>query len=123
MKIYYLDIVFGSFALLTLIIWFITLNIYDNQVLSFLFLWITMLLISVFYVFFYKKSKRKMKILRIRFLLSGIPLYPVMIYFIYRIIIDNGISYEQRFFPLFIMFPALFLNGIALYYYELKNTT
>lgn len=80
-----------------------------------------MILISVLYIIVYRRRGRDKKILRIRFLVSGIPIYPTMIYYIYKIVFDNGIPREQKFLPLFVLIPALFLNGIILYIYEIRK--
>jgi hypothetical protein len=79
-----------------------------------------MILISLLYVVVYRKKKRNLKILRIRFLASGIPIYPTMIYYIYILIFDKGLLGKLEFLPLFVILPALFLNGIILYIYDIR---
>ena len=115
------DIIFGSLALISLIIWYFLLVITNKPLMSIIFLWIAMILISVLYIIIYRRNERDKKILRIRFLVSGIPIYPTMIYYIYKIVFDNGIPREQRLLPLFILLPALCLNGIILYFYEIRK--
>ena len=80
-----------------------------------------MILISVLYIVVYRRRNRDKKILRIRFLASGIPIYPTMIYYIYKIVFDNGLPKDQKFLPLFVLIPALFLNGIILYFFEMRK--
>jgi hypothetical protein len=80
-----------------------------------------MILISVIYIVVYNKKKRNRKILRLRFLVSGIPLYPTMIYYIYMIVLGDGLPTNQRLLPLFVLLPALFLNGIILLFYDIRK--
>ena len=121
MKIEIEDLVFGSLALISIAIWYFMLMFSNSPLLSIMFLWIAMILISIIYLIVYRKKKRDKKILRIRFLASGIPLYPTMIYYIYKIIFDNGLPEEQRLLPLFILLPALFINGIILLIYDIRK--
>jgi len=119
MKIEIEDIVFGSLALISLAIWYFMLILSNSPLFSIIFLWVSMILISVLYIVVYNKKQRDRKLLRIRFLASGIPLYPTMIYYIYKIIFDNGLPKEQRLLPLFILLPALFINGIILLLWDI----
>ncbi len=121
MKIEIEDIVFGSLALISLAIWYFMLVFSNSPLISVIFLWISMILISILYIFVYRKKKRDKKLLRIRFLASGIPLYPTMIYYIYKIVFSDGLPKNQKFLPLFVLLPALFLNGIILYLYEIRK--
>jgi len=121
MKIEIEDIIFGTLALISLGIWFLILILFNSPLKSIIFLWISMILISVLYIFVYRKKKRNKKILRMRFLVSSIPIYPTMIYYIYKIVIDAGIPKSQKFLPLYVLLPALFLNGIILYFYEIRK--
>jgi len=121
MKIKIEDIVFGSLALISIGIWYFMLVLSYSPLISIIFLWVAMISISILYIYVYNKENRDKKILRIRFLVSGIPIYPTMIYYIYKILFDNGIPKDQKLLPLFVLMPALFLNGIILYLYELKK--
>ncbi len=121
MKIESEDIVFGMLALISLAFWFLTLLILDSPLMSIVFLWTFMILLSIVYFYVYKKRKRDIKVLRIRFFVSAIPLYPMMIYYIYKLVVDHDLPKEQRFLPFFILLPALILNAIVLYVYEIKK--
>ena len=121
MKIKIEDIIFGTLAVLSIGIWYFILVISNSPLISIIFLWVAMFSISLLYIYVYKNKKRDKKILRIRFLVSGIPIYPMMIYYIYKIVFDNGIPKDQKFLPLYVLIPALFLNGIILYFYEIKK--
>jgi hypothetical protein len=123
MKIESEDMIFGSLALISVFIWFVSLILFDYPLISIIFLWSSMIIISVLYIIVYRKRKRNLKILRIRFIVSGIPIYPTMIYYIYKLIFDNGLSEEQEFLPLFVIIPALFLNGIILYFYDIRKNS
>jgi len=121
MKIKIEDIIFGTLAVLSIGIWYFILVISNSPLISIIFLWVAMFSISLLYIYVYKNKKRDKKILRIRFLVSGIPIYPMMIYYIYKIVFDSGIPKDQKFLPVYVLLPALFLNGIILYFYEIKK--
>ena len=121
MKIEIEDIVFGSLALISLTVWYFLLTLSNSPLLSIIFLWVSMIIISILYITIYRKKKRDKKILRIRLLASGIPLYPTMIYYIYKIVFDNGLPKDQRLLPLFILLPALFINGIILLFWDIRK--
>ena len=121
MKIEIEDFIFGSLALISIAIWYFMLVFSNSPLLSIIFLWVSMILISVLYIVVYNKKKRNRKILRLRFLASGIPLYPTMIYYIYMIVFNDGLPTNQRLLPLFVLLPALFLNGIILLFYDIRK--
>jgi hypothetical protein len=121
MKIEKEDFVFGSLALISILIWNLMLVYSKSPLISIIFLWISMMLISLLYIIVYNKKKRDKKLLRIRFLASGIPLYPTMIYYVYMIVFNNGLPVEQRLLPLFVLLPALFINGIILFLYDIRK--
>jgi hypothetical protein len=121
MKIETEDIIFGTLALISIAIWYFMLVFSNSPLFSIIFLWISMILISVIYIVVYNKKKRNRKILRLRFLVSGIPLYPTMIYYIYMIVLGDGLPTNQRLLPLFVLLPALFLNGIILLFYDIRK--
>jgi hypothetical protein len=121
MKIEIEDVIFGSLALISLTIWYFILILTNMPLMSIIFLWSSMILISVLYIIVYRKKNRDKKILRIRFLVSGIPIYPTMIYYIYKIVFNDGIPKDQKFLPLYVLLPALFLNGIILYFFEMRK--
>jgi len=121
MKIEIEDVIFGSLALISLAVWYYLLILTNMPLMSIIFLWSSMILISVLYIIVYRRKNRDKKILRIRFLLSGIPIYPTMIYYIYKIVFESGIPKDQKFLPLYVLLPALFLNGIILYFFEMRK--
>ncbi len=121
MKIEIEDLVFGSLALVALVIWLLLILIFDFLLIAIIFLWISMISISLLYIYFYKKNNRNIKLLRLRFLISGIPIYPMMIYYIFILIVNNELTSGQRFLPLFVLVPSLVLNGSILYIWELRK--
>ena len=104
-----------------LALWFFTLYIYDYPLLSVSILWIGMILLSFGYLYVYKKKNRNMKVLKIRFLVSAVPIYPVLLYYVYRLIIGNGLLGELRLLPFFVVFAMLFLNTIVVYIFGRNN--
>ena len=121
MKIEIEDIISGSLALLSIAIWYLLLQYSKSPLLSIIFLWSSMILISGLYVIVYNKKQRDKKLLRKRFLASGIPIYPTMIYYIYMIVFNGGLPTNQRLLPLFVLLPSLFLNGVILFFYDIRK--
>jgi hypothetical protein len=119
MKIQSEDIIFGTLALISIGIWLLSVIYFDYPLLSVLFLWSTMILITILYIHVYKKRKRDKKIMKLRFYLSGIPVYPSMIYYIYKLIFDNGVPKEQELLPLYVLIPALAINGFILLFFDI----
>lgn len=112
------DVISVIVTLLLLAVWFITLSIYNYPLISVLTLWIGMIILSIVYFYIYKKKNRDMKIFKIRFLVSAVLIYPVLIYYVYRLSFDNGIPGELRLLPVFIVFAMLFLNAIVVYIFD-----
>lgn len=115
------DIIFGSIILILLGIWYLTLILFDYPLLSIILLWTGMIVISLLYVQVYKKAKRDKKILRKRFFISAIPIYPMLIYYIYKLVIEGNLPQEQKYLPFFIVMSMLILNAIVLYIYEVRK--
>lgn len=102
--------------------WYLTLVFLNIPVLSITLLWSGMILLSIIYSFVYKRKKRNLKILRVRFFVSAIPIYPMLFYYAYHIVF--GLSYPQqlRFTPVIVIFLMLFLNAFIVFYYRDKST-
>ncbi len=100
--------------------WYVTLVFLKIPVLSITLLWSGMILLSIIYSMIYKRKKRNLKILRVRFFVSAIPIYPMLFYYAYHIVL--GLSYPQqlRFTPIIVIFLMLFLNAVIVFYY--RNT-
>ena len=121
MKIENEDIIFGTLAVVLLGIWFFSLLIFDSAFVSIVFLWTSMIILSVLYVYVYRSRKRDIKILRKRFFISAIPLYPMLIYYVYKIVVEQNLPEQQKYLPLFIVFTVLVLNAVVLYFYEIRK--
>ena len=115
------DVISVIVTLLLLGVWFITLSIYNTPLISVLILWIGMIILSIVYFYIYKKKDRDMRIFKIRFLVSALPIYPVLIYYVYSISIGGGLPDELRLIPFFVIFVMLLLNASVVYYYDKKN--
>jgi len=122
MKIQKEDIISVIVTIILLAVWFITLLIYNYPLISVLILWIGMIILSIVYFYIYKKKNRDMRIFKIRFLVSAVPIYPVLIYYVYSISIGDGLPGELRFIPFFIIFVMLILNASVVYYYDKKKS-
>lgn len=122
MKIEKDDIIFGISILILLSIWYITLILFKYPLLSIIFLWTAMSVLSVLYLYVYRIRKRNKKIMRIRFFVSAIPLYPVLIYYVYKLAIEKNLPTGQVYLPFFVVFSILILNAILIYFYEIRKT-
>jgi hypothetical protein len=102
--------------------WYLTLVFLKKPAFSIILLWSGMILLSIIYSFIYKRKKRNLKILRVRFFVSAIPIYPMLFYYAYHIVL--GLSYPQqlRFTPVIVIFLMLFLNAAIVFYFRDKST-
>jgi hypothetical protein len=115
------DIIFGLIILALLLIWYLSLILFDYPLMSIIFLWTGMIIISLLYVRVYRRTKRDIKVLRKRFFASAIPIYPMLIYYIYKLVLEGNLPQEQKYLPFFIVMTMLFLNAVVLYFYEVRN--
>jgi hypothetical protein len=122
MKIEKDDIIFGITILILLSIWYITLILFKYPLLSIIFLWTAMSVLSLLYIYVYRKRKRNKKIMRIRFFVTAIPLYPVLIYYVYKLAIEKNLPTGHVYLPFFVVFSILILNAILIYFYEIRKT-
>ena len=67
MKISIEDTISEIVVLIFLVVWYLTLVGFDSPLMRLCFLWISMTLLSIVYVYIDKKRKRDLKVLRIRF--------------------------------------------------------
>ena len=102
-----------------LAVWFITLIVFDYPLISILILWIGMISLSIVYSIVYKKKGRDMRILKYRFFASAAPIYPVLFYYVYSLVLFGEISGGFRFLPFFIILLMLALNGSVVYYFNI----
>ena len=62
-----------------------------------------------------------MKIFKIRFLVSAVPIYPILAYYVYSLIVGDGLPGQFRLIPLFGIFVMLLLNAIVVYFFDKKS--
>lgn len=115
----YISVVVALFLLVT---WYVTLIILNNPIVSITLLWAGMIVLSIVYSIIYKKKKRNYKILRIRFIVSAIPIYPMLFYYGYHLVFGLNIPTQLRFTPVIVIFSMLFLNAFIVFYYREKST-
>ena len=108
-------------TLLLLATWYFTLILFNHPLISVLILWTGMIVLSIIYSYSYKKKKRNMKILKVRFLVSAVPIYPVLIYYIYNLSIGEGLPKNLILLPFFVVFSMLILNSLVVYIYDKKK--
>jgi len=97
------DAVSVLITLLLLAVWYSTLIIFNYPLISVLILWIGM--ITLF---------------KIRFLVSAVPIYPVLIYYVYSLSVGEGLPKELKLLPFFVVFTMLILNASVVYIYDKK---
>jgi len=115
------DIISVIITLSLLAIWFLTLIIFNYPLISVSILWIGMITLSLVYHYVYKKKNRDMRIFKIRFMVSALPIYPILAYYVYSLIVGDGLPHQLRLIPFFIIFAMLFLNASVMYYFDKKN--
>jgi len=103
-------------TLCLLLIWYITLVIFNYPLLSVSILWSGMILLSIIYYFVYRKNKRDMKIFKMRFFVSAIPIYPALAFYVYMLLSGRQISGVLRLLPIGIIGTMLILNASVVYF-------
>jgi len=103
-----------------LLIWYLTLTLFNYPVISILILWAGMILLSATYFIIYSKKKRDMKIFKIRFFLSALPIYPALGFYVYILLTGDKISGVFRLLPIGIVCTMLLINASVVYLYSRK---
>lgn len=111
------DILSVLVTLSLLFIWYVTLVLFNRPLLSIALLWAGMTLLSVVYYVVYRKKKRDMKIFKMRFLVSVIPIYSALLFYVYMMIQGEGMTGVFRLLPIGIIGTMLLLNAGVVYYY------
>jgi len=101
-----------------LLIWYLTLVFFEYPLISIAILWIGMILLSIIYFIVYRNKKRNMKILKMRFFASAIPIYPALGFYVYMLIIGKQVSGVFRLLPIGIIGTMLLLNAAVVYFYS-----
>lgn len=115
------DIVSVIVTLCLLFIWYITLVLFNYPLISLCILWAGMVVLSIVYYFVYKKKKRDMRIFKIRFLVSVVPIYSALIFYVYILLYAKGVLEIVRFMPIGIIGTMLLLNALVVYYYSQRK--
>jgi len=105
-------------TLCLLLIWFITLVLFNYPLLSLLYLWVGMIVLSLIYYIVYRKKKRDMRIFKIRFLVSGLPIYSALAFYVYIMLYEKGATGIVRFMPIGIIGTMLLLNAGVVYWFS-----
>ena len=112
------DAVSVIITLCLLITWFITLISFNYPLISLSILWVGMVVLSIIYYIVYRKKKRDMRILKIRFFVSVIPIYSALAFYVYILLYERDISGGFRLLPIGIIGTMLLLNASVVYYYS-----
>lgn len=112
------DIASVIVTFLLLLLWYTTLLLFNYPLLSISILWIGMVVLSIIYGMIYYKNKRDMHIFKIRFLVSAIPIYPALAFYVYILLTGREAAGYFRLLPIAIIGTMLFLNLIIVYYFS-----
>jgi hypothetical protein len=107
-------------TLCLLLIWYLTFVVFNYPLLSLLFLWAGMIILSLVYLLVYKKKKRNMHIFKIRFYVSAIPIYSALAFYVYILIYGQAVPGIVRYMPIGIIGTMLLLNAGVVYWFS-KN--
>jgi hypothetical protein len=114
------DIVSVIVTLCLLFVWYFTLIKFDYPLLSVSILWVGMIVLSIIYYLVYRKKKRDMRIFKIRFFVSAVPIYPALLFYVYVLLTGNEVSGVFRLMPIGIIGTMLLLNAGVVYLYSRK---
>ena len=112
------DIISVIVTLFLLLVWYLTLTLFNYPLISLLILWIGMIVLSIVYFFVYRKKKRDMRIFKIRFFVSAVPIYSALVFYVYILITGKGVSGVLSLMPVFIIGTMLILNAGVVYFYS-----
>ena len=115
------DLASVMITLYLLLIWYLTLLLFDRPLISIFILWGGMITLSLVYYYVYRKKNRDMKIFKIRFIVSALPIYPILAFYVYSLIINNGLPIQLRFIPFFVIMSMLFLNAIVVHIFDKRK--
>ncbi|DAC72187.1 MAG TPA: hypothetical protein DSN98_06575 [Thermoplasmata archaeon] len=112
------DIVSVIITLCLLFVWYLTLNLFNYPLISLLILWVGMIVLSITYYMVYKTKKRDMRLLKLRFLISAVPIYSALLFYVYILFNGKEVSGVFRLLPIGIILTMLFLNAGVVYFYS-----
>ncbi len=111
------DVISVLVTLCLLLVWYVTLVSFNYPLVSLLILWVGMVVLTVVYYVVYRKKKRAMKILKMRFLVSAVPIYAALAFYVYLLLEGRHVSGVLRLLPIGIIGTMLLLNAAVVYYY------
>jgi hypothetical protein len=112
------DAVSVIITLCLLLVWYLTLILFNYPLISISILWVGMIVLSITYYVVYKKKKRDMRIITIRFFVSAVPIYSALVFYVYILLNGKGVSGGLRLLPVGIIGTMLFLNAGVVYFYS-----
>lgn len=112
------DIVSVLVTFCLLFMWYVTLVSFNYPLLSLLILWVGMIVLTIVYYIVYRKKKRDMKIFKMRFYVSAIPIYSALALYVYLLLYGKHLSGGLRLLPIGIIGTMLLLNAGVVYYYS-----
>ena len=115
------DIISVIITLCLLLTWYVTLISFNYPLISISILWVGMIVLSIVYYIVYRKKKRDMKILKMRFFVSVLPIYSALVFYVYMLLYEEEISGGFRLLPIGIIGTMLFLNGSVVYFYTQRG--
>jgi hypothetical protein len=101
-----------------LLVWYSTLTLFNYPLISISILWAGMIVLSLLYYVVYRKKKRDMKIFKIRFFMSAVPIYPTLAFYVYLLLNGKEVSGGFRLLPIGIIGTMLLLNASVVYFYS-----
>jgi len=114
------DVISVIMTLCLLLVWYLTLILFNYPLISITILWAGMIILSIIYFIIYKRQKRNMRILKIRFVVSALPIYPALAFYIYILLNGKELSGIFRLLPVGIIGTMLLLNAAVVYFYSKK---
>jgi hypothetical protein len=112
------DIVSVIITLCLLFTWYVTLISFNYPLISISILWVGMIVLSIIYYIVYRKKKRNMRILKIRFFVSVVPIYSALVFYVYMLLYGKELSGGFRLLPICIIGTMLLLNASVVYFYS-----
>ncbi len=114
------DVISVIMTLCLLLVWYLTLILFNYPLISITILWAGMIILSIIYFIIYKRQKRNMRILKIRFVVSALPIYPALAFYVYILLNGKELSGIFRLLPVGIIGTMLLLNAAVVYFYSKK---
>ncbi len=108
-------------TLCLLFVWYLTLFLFNYPLGSLLILWVGMIILTILYFLVYRKKKRNMRVLKMRFFISAVPIYSALLFYVYILLNGTQVSGVFRLMPLGIIGTMLLLNAGVVYYYSQRT--